>query len=210
MAFEYTYAAGELVNLLAGVIAALPTSLLGIASYVLTGLALYTMAQNRGIKKPWLAWIPVVNVWLLGSLSDQYQYVVKGRRRSKRNWLLALNLLKNGAVAALIFYAVGMIGRALIGVLGHPADMFLSAAAFVSTAGIVSAVYAVLYFMALYDVYTSMDPDLGVLFLVLSILMPVTRPFFLFFCRNKESGMPPRRPVPPVAEPWEQNNEDSL
>ena len=35
---------------------------LSVACYVLEALSLYTIAQRRGIRKPWLAWIPVVNM----------------------------------------------------------------------------------------------------------------------------------------------------
>ncbi len=62
----------------------------------------------------------------------------------------------------------------------------------------VSVAYAVIRFMALYDVYRSMDPGNATVFLVLSILFGVTEPFFLFFCRNKDNGMPPRRHQEPV------------
>ena len=52
---------------------------------------------------------------------------------------------------------------------------------------------AVIRFVALYDVYRSLDPNNAVLFLVLSIFFGVTEPFFLFFNRDKDAGMPPRR-----------------
>ena len=67
--------------------------------------------------------------------------------------------------------------------------------------------YKVFYFITLYDVYTSMDPENSALFLVLSILFPVTEAFFLFFNRNKDRGMPPRREAP-GQEPWQQDNKD--
>jgi hypothetical protein len=67
--------------------------------------------------------------------------------------------------------------------------------------------YKIFYFITLYDVYTSMDPENNVLFLVLSILFPVAEPFFLFFNRNGDKGMPPRREAP-VQEPWEQDDKD--
>ena len=61
---------------------------------------------------------------------------------------------------------------------------------------------AVVRYMAMYDIFTSMDPGNSVLYLVLSILFHVTEPFFLFFNRNKDGGMPPRKPDPqqPVYE----------
>ena len=36
------------------------SSLLGIAAYVFSALAIYNIAQRRGIKKAWMAWVPVV------------------------------------------------------------------------------------------------------------------------------------------------------
>ncbi|MDA3844976.1 MAG: hypothetical protein PF505_00330, partial [Vallitaleaceae bacterium] len=42
--------------------------LVALAGYVLCSLALMTMATNRGIENPWLAWIPVGNMWILGQI----------------------------------------------------------------------------------------------------------------------------------------------
>ena len=35
------------------------TGVIAVAAYVLEAWALYTIAQRRWIKKPWLAWIPI-------------------------------------------------------------------------------------------------------------------------------------------------------
>ena len=59
-------------------------SLVSLAVYIFSALGLYTIAQRRGLRNSWLAWIPVANVWILGSLSDQYRYVVRNEVRSKR------------------------------------------------------------------------------------------------------------------------------
>ena len=74
-----------------------------VAVYVLQSLSIYTIAKRRGIQKPALAWVPVANVWLLGSISDQYRYVVKGEYKSKRKILLTLSILTAVAVAAVMF-----------------------------------------------------------------------------------------------------------
>ena len=89
------------LGILSGLLTGIPSLLLGIASYVLTALALYVIARRRGLNKPWLAWIPVVNCWILGSLSDQYHYVVKGENKCKRKVLLILNLI-NAAIGLMI------------------------------------------------------------------------------------------------------------
>ena len=47
-----------------------------VTMYVLQSLGAYTVAKRRGIHHPWLAWLPIGNVWIWGSISDQYQYVV--------------------------------------------------------------------------------------------------------------------------------------
>ena len=74
----------ELLMLLPGLISGIPSGLFGIAAYILTALAIYRISCRRGLNNPWLAWIPVVNCWILGSISDQYRYVAKGETKNKR------------------------------------------------------------------------------------------------------------------------------
>ncbi|MGM9589447.1 MAG: hypothetical protein ACI3V0_04660 [Faecousia sp.] len=199
---------------------AVPSSLLGIATYVLSSLALYTLATRRGIQKAWLSWVPVLNVWIIGSLSDQYRYVVKGEFRAKRKSLLVLNLLVMLIVISMVAVAIGMVvdlvtsmmyGVNIEAMVRGPVLMEVLLA--VPLAGLAVAA-AVVRFIALYDVYKSMDPDNAVLFLVLSILFGVTEPFLLFFNRQKDNGMPPRKPAPeriPREEPWQdQEQKDYL
>ena len=78
------------------------SSILGIAVYVFTALALFTIAKRRGISKAWLAWIPVADMWILGSISDQFRYVVKGEVKSKRKILLTLSLITTTLGATLL------------------------------------------------------------------------------------------------------------
>lgn len=185
-------------------------SMLGVVSYVFCGLSLYTIARRRCIKKPWLAWVPVVNVWILGSISDQYRYVVKGEVKNKRKVLLIVNLLK--CSLSLVVYAqvvatvIGVANRMLHGagddalmpmlLSGLGKGMLLSIPSL-----IVSIVGLVFEIMALYDVYTSCEPENNVLYLILSIVpgvSQITKPLFLFLCREQDRGMPPRRDDPEV------------
>lgn len=193
----------------------IPSMLLGIASYVLTSMALYSLASRRGIGKAWLSWVPVLNVWIVGSLSDQYRYVVKGQYKSKRKILLILKLVSALLVlAALIaggFLAADVARTLMYGVRMETMwRQFLSPV--LGIAGLVLPIFglsvasAVVYFMALYDIFQSMDPGNGVMFLVLSILFRVTEPFFLFFNREKDKGMPPRRVEEPQPQ-WEETKD---
>ena len=208
-------------------------SIFSIVTYVLTALALHTIANRRGIRKPWLAWIPVANMWILGSISDQYRYVTKVQNKSKRKSLLILSIIGGILGVIAVVLAVALIVN-LFGITISPNDtealwdyvmgMVVSFLVLSLPLMGVSIARAILYYMALYDVYTSCDSGTGVLFLVLSILFGFTTPFFLFFSRNKDGGMPPRRqepagytyqqpawqPTAPAREPWEQENRDYL
>lgn len=196
--------------------------LLSIASYVLTALALYTIARRRGLKRPWLAWIPVADCWLLGSLSDQYHYVVKGEHKSKRKILLFFRILITimwvsliGLLVNLCFHAVGNVfwgtpsDNWIFQILHQALNLLVVCLPLIG----ISIAYAVFRYMALYDIYKSLDPANCVLFLVLSILFGVTEPFFLFFSRNKDGGMPPRKqPVQeaPSSNDWVETEKDYL
>lgn len=209
------------MGIVSGLLAGIPSVLFGVAVYVLTALSLYTIAQRRGLSWPWLAWIPVVSSWILGSLSDQYRYVVKGENRSKRKFLLVMSILSAVLSTVVCVMCVVVAVQAVFGVMqGFQEDYLVRMVMeyVVSLLGLllvqlgVMIAYAVIRYMALYDVYKSLDPANSVLYLVLSILVSPTEPFFLFFNRNKDTGMPPRRPAPeqPRQEPRETDNKDYL
>lgn len=41
---------------------------IGIVLYVLGSIGLYTMAKNKNIENPWIAWIPIIQVYILGRI----------------------------------------------------------------------------------------------------------------------------------------------
>lgn len=180
-------------------IVALVISAVAIVGYVLQSVGLYTIAKNRGIKNPWLAWLPIGNYWIAGSIADQYQYVVNGQVKNRRTILLALSiaglvvssLVSSMATGSLyLMYGQNMEHFAALGSMGAVLDLVFS--------GLEIATF-VFWQIALYDLYTSCDPKNNVLFLVLGIIFGVTIPYFIFFSRKKELGMPPRKTEP--AEP---------
>jgi len=168
-----------------------------ILCYVLQSLGLYTVADRRGIRHAWLAWLPVGNFWLLGSISDQYQYVAKGKIRSRRKVLLGLSIALVGMyllfVAGLVVLAISSaFGAIETGAVVGALLFILGIFAFV----VVAVVLCVLQYVAYYDLFKSCEPGNAVLYLVLSIIFSVTLPFFVFACRKKDLGMPPRKQAP--------------
>ena len=186
--------------------------LVGLVFYVLQSVALYSIAKRRGINNAWLAWIPVGTNWIMGSISDQYQYVVNGKIKNKRKIMLilslcpiAINLIARVVSTALLLASVGSSATEVVMV-----SSAVTAVQSVVNAGF-SIALAVYGCIALYDLYTSCCPNNNVLFLVLGIIFSFLTPFFLFFNRKRDDGMPPRRPNPvtytyqePVAnESWQ-------
>lgn len=191
-----------MITLVPALISGVPSGLFSIVCYVLSSLALYTLATRRGIRKAWLSWIPVLNVWIWGSLSDQYRYVVKGQIKSKRKILLILNLINfviGLIVTGLVTFVVVQAAVEILGgnsnhmILNLITGPVIAAAGFGLLMAGVGIASLIIRYVALYDIYTSVDPGNNVLFLVLSIVFRVTEPFFLFFNRNKDLGMPPRK-----------------
>ena len=72
---NFAYGFEEVVDygLVPALLTSLPSMFWKIAAYVLTSLALYAIAERRGLKNAWMAWLPVLNLWILGSISDQYR-----------------------------------------------------------------------------------------------------------------------------------------
>lgn len=167
---------------------------LAVVMYVFQSIGLYSIAKRRGIHNPWLAWLPLGNLWILGSISDQYQYVAKGRVRSRRKLLLGLMI----AVYAL---EIPYIASALATAFGDATSVGAALMLLFALAMLVLAVVAVVYsYIALYDLYASCEPGNAAVYLVLSILFGIAQPFFIFFSRKKDGGMPPRKATQPVLE----------
>ena len=203
MYYGYHYGAGDeaLVGLLTGLMG-IPAFVIQIAVYVLSSLALYTIAKRRGLNHAWLSWIPVANVWILGSIADQYRYVARGEIKSKRKVLLTLNIISAVLTAVMVCLCIGAAVGAFSGaIMGRPEDVILQnlmgtlagmLGLMVPVLGVAIAA-AIIRYMALYDLYSSCDPGNKTVFLVIGILFGITEPVFLFLCRNKDQGMPPRR-----------------
>lgn len=170
-------------------------------TYILEGKTLSAIARRRGIEKPWLAWIPVGKFWLLGCISDQYRYLVHGQNRNRRKLLLWLDIL---VVAVSAVFSTGVEIWAAV-TLWSAAAQSPEAVMAVYMGGIpvvyllmfllfgVAAVVSVFQYMAYFDLFRSCDPKKSLLYLLVSIFATYPLPFFVYSCRNKDLGMPPRK-----------------
>ena len=174
-----------------------------VAMYVIQAISLHSIGKRRGIHHSWLAWVPIGNMWLLGSISDQYQYFAKNRVTNRRKILLGLSA---GIIGLGIFMSIQSIVNAIISatsssVSGAQVGGGLALTFLLSMAVIVIAIVgAVFEYIALYDLFRSCEPSNSVLYLVLSIFFGVALPVCLLICKNKDLGMPPKK-TPQHAEP---------
>lgn len=168
---------------------------LSIVSYVLHSIGLYSIAERRGIHHSWLAWIPLGNLWVLGSISDQYQYVAKGKIKNRRKSMLWLSL---ATIAVYLIWVIFLV----VSIFSD--GEFLTV--FIMLLGIIglmvtAIILTVVQYMAYYDLFVSCNRENAALYLVLGILVSVTLPFLVFASRKKDLGMPPRKQPAPQAEP---------
>lgn len=181
--------------------------------YIMVSVGLYAMAQRRGLSKPWLAWLPVGNAWILGGLSDQYQYAVWKRPQNRRTVMLITSAVTVVAGLLTVDWMVKLIRWAIEEAQGNyvspdwvirPSILGAAATVVAAIGGIILAVYT---FLCLYNVYRSCTPQNATVFLVLSIFFPVTIPFFLCLNRRKDGGMRPGAPAwpggPYQGQPWQ-------
>ncbi|MBE6975190.1 MAG: hypothetical protein E7436_06835 [Ruminococcaceae bacterium] len=207
--------AGEVFEALASMFAmnSLTSVIIPLVTYILTALALYTIANRRNIAHPWLAWIPVAQVWILGSISDQYQGLANERHTNRRKWLVALEIMSFALAVVMVVSALGMI-IALVeaGYNGYEnTEDWVGALSGIGTVMLVallicggSVAKLILQYMSMYDLYRSCEPTNATLFLVLNIIFGITQPILLMVVRNKDNGMPrPADPISIPAEPWD-------
>ena len=176
----------------------------GVAAYILKSLSLYTIAKRRGLDKPWAAWIPIGDAWIIGCISDQYRYFThtdyseRGRDLLKHGVGLAISY-----VVSFFFYIVYLVFMILSSTeapaaIGASSLLMLGLCMFAAIGVMIFFMvrYYIRYYKALYDVYQSCNPQLPLLFLLLSIFVSYAMPVCLMICRNKDDGMPVAEPEP--------------
>jgi hypothetical protein len=185
--------------------------LVSLAVYLITAGALYTIAQRRELDKPWLAWVPVGQLCMLGTISDHYQLTARYTTTNNRKTLLWLQIVMLVLLSLALLLSVDAMIQAqrmdntapdYINTWEH-LMMDLKGVVVVALLLFVTAVLTLgAEYVALYDVYRSCDPDSSVVYLVLSIFLSITMPIFLLIVCDKDAGMPKQmitRPLPQKA-----------
>lgn len=182
------------------------SAVIGIAIYLLESISVYKMAKSAEIKNPWLAFIPVANDWVFGTLAEKYKK--KNGIKSARFGII-LPVLEGivfiESIALTIFTVISIkeiTGYALDAV-NTSAEMapeqFMSLIPVIILYFALMAVaiaYAVVFFIALWRVYSSFDKSNATLYIVLSVIFTISVPIILFIIRNRKPEFDPHNNIP--------------
>lgn len=168
-----------------------------IPSWIVTHSQLGSLAKEYRIRRNWLTWIPLVNAWVPGSISDTYRQAVKDRKSSRRKTLVILRILRLVLWGLFCFcVAKGYADAAAVkdkGATDSIAKLMVAYAIldglwFMLPAMILDMVGKVLWYGALYDIYRVFVPQRSIWYLLLSLIPAVNliaKPICLYACRGK-------------------------
>lgn len=124
--------------------------------YIFGAIGIHTMAKRRGIENPWLAYIPVAQFYVIGSIFDNIN-AYKNKQTNYKVILLIIGLISSGSGLAGIDPVLPMI---------------------------VSLGFRGLYLYCLFFIYKDYLSGNEVLFLILSTIFQIDY-IFLFAIRKK-------------------------
>lgn len=182
------------------------SAVIGIAIYLLESISVYKMAKSAEIKNPWLAFIPVANDWVFGTLAEKYKKK-NGTKSARFGIILPVleGIVLIEAIALTIFTVISIkeiTGYALDAVntsTEMAPEQFMSLIPVIILYFALMAVviaYAVVFFIALWRVYSSFDKSNATLYIVLSVIFTISVPIILFIIRNRKPEFDPHNNVP--------------
>lgn len=182
------------------------SAVIGIAIYLLESISVYKMAKSAEIKNPWLAFIPVANDWVFGTLAEKYKKK-NGTKSARFGIILPVleGIVLIEAIALTVFTVISIkeiTGYALDAVNTSSEmapEQFMSLIPVIILYFALMAVaiaYAVVFFIALWRVYYSFDKSNATLYIVLSIIFTISVPIILFIIRNRKPEFDPHNNMP--------------
>lgn len=182
------------------------SAVIGIAIYLLESISVYKMAKSAEIKNPWLAFIPVANDWVFGTLAEKYKK--KNGTKSARFGIIlpvleGIVLIETIALTIFTVISIKEITGYALDAVNTSSEMapeqFMSLIPVIILYFALMAVaiaYAVVFFIALWRVYSSFDKPNATLYIVLSVIFTISVPIILFIIRNRKPEFDPHNNVP--------------
>ncbi len=159
---------------------------LGLAQYILEALSLYRIGRNCGMANPWLAWLPVGDAWVIGSIADR----ADSERGITRKWRVALLVLTLIVFLALFLYIAVILITVFLVSFG---DLSMY------DEGVLVALFGVFYVVVfllviptmlltalqsicLYKIFESIVPEKALKYFIISLIVPLACGICLLKC----------------------------
>ena len=168
-----------------------------VAAYLLNAFAVCKMSENLNLKNPKLAFIPIVNAFALGRIAElqkeneakkplKYSYILLALRIVALVLAIVLAVVAVNSLVSILTYA----NNALEGNEPMTAAMFESVGTvigFYIATMIACVITAVVNYICVWRVFNLYECKNAVAKLVVSIIISIFAPIFLFALRNKEA-----------------------
>ncbi len=181
-----------------------------IADYVLSSLGLYGIAKKRDISLAGLAWLPVGNLWVLGSVIDSYE---EKKEDHFKKWRILLPVLVAVIVVGyILFYIVyfmmyfAMFGTMIVETnmeelpdesIGLVLIFFVVFFVLVAALALVMTAVQTLNYVAIYKTFENIAPKKALKYFILSVTLPLAEGICMLKCKKQ---MPERTPFDDVSK----------
>ncbi len=182
--------------------------LVSIFTYLFTAFGIYSMGKKLGVSNPWLSFIPFANVYAFGKIAEHY---IKrdGRPSAKFSKILLIFQIIISVLALVLVVAI-LVNFVLEAISNPDINAYFESEEFAENGlftfvlpaifgllglFVLSIVYLVINYVALWRIFAIFDPDTATLYLVLSIFVSILQPIFIFILRNREPQIFAPQPI---------------
>lgn len=158
-----------------------------VVMYVLQSLGFMSLLKKVGYKRPWFAWVPIVEAKAIGELADKYDDGKPSKNLGKK--LFGMNIAI--FASTFVFFIMAIVLAIMSAISPDTEALFMGIAAiaflvFWVAMMIVSIVYTVYYYIAIWRIFRIFAPKAATIFILVSIFVSGSLPLIVFLMRDQE------------------------
>ncbi len=159
----------------------------GIAQYVMQSVAMYAIAERKGVKHAYLAWLPIGESYVAGRIVDECDESY-GTKKIWAKTLLTLALV--GGVCFVVTYVVFFAFLIVTAVSQNgnsdtlPLVPFVTLYVLLIAAALLMSAWSVLRMICTYKIYEIIVPEKAIKYMILSVIVPLGAGVCLLKAKN--------------------------
>ncbi len=170
--------------------------------FILVGITTFQLMKRRNLPGAWTSFVPLLNNYAFGAIADHIS-ARSGKKTAYRFSLPIIATVLSISVIAMLITLIAMVFEYMpldvtysylygydYPYYGNEEDLIaigLATMLFLFVIGIVSILYTIFYYIAMYKIFKDYNPSNAVMYTVLSIFISVVQPFLFFSLRKKPS-----------------------